>query len=288
MRLLILLSLPCLALAFDPMKMLCLVNQQRVNNGLKPLGYDSRLDHTARSQADWQAQHGEMTHTGTRGSDPATRISWAGINWQSVGENVAYGYDSEESCMNAWMNSPGHRENILSPDYTHVGNGCGYSNNGGTSYYAQDFYGDGKQNNFPVCPSGGSSSYGNNNGGSYGNNNGVSYGNNNGGSYGNNNGGSYGNNNGGSYGNNNGGSYGNDNGGSYGNSNGGSYGNSNGGFGGFTWQVNPNSGTHVDYSSNSDYSSPYSNGGSYSNGNSNGNGNDYSGLNVYGNSNADC
>jgi hypothetical protein len=138
--------------SYDPVKMLCLVNKERRNNGLSPLGLDKRLESSAQKHSEDQARMRSMTHDGSDGSQPGDRVERSGFNWRSVAENVAYGYDGEEECMRQWMMSPGHRENILGRDYTHFGSAVGYS--GSTPYYTQDFAGDGKSHNFPECPSG--------------------------------------------------------------------------------------------------------------------------------------
>jgi hypothetical protein len=140
--------------AYDPVKMLCLVNEQRARSGLQPLGMSNQLENAAQQHSDDQARMRSMTHNGSDGSSPGDRVERAGYNWRSVAENVAYGYGDEEECMKEWMNSPGHRENILGRDYTHFGSAVGYA--GSTPYYTQDFGGDGQKHNFPECPSGGS------------------------------------------------------------------------------------------------------------------------------------
>jgi len=140
--------------AYDPVKMLCLVNSERSRSGLSPLGLSNQLQNSAQEHSEDQAQMRSMTHDGSDGSSPGERVERAGYKWNAVAENVAYGYGDEEECMKEWMNSPGHRENILGPDYTHFGSAVGYS--GSTPYYTQDFGGDGQRHNFPECPSGGS------------------------------------------------------------------------------------------------------------------------------------
>ena len=80
-----------------------------------------------------------MSHTGSDGSDMVARAENAGYrNWTAVGENVAYGYDSETAVLTGWMNSPGHRANILNPAYTHVGSASAVGGSG-TRYWSQDF-----------------------------------------------------------------------------------------------------------------------------------------------------
>ena len=61
-----------------------------------------------------------------------------GVNYMSAGENIAYGQRTPEEVMNAWMNSQGHRENILNSRYTSIGVGC-YQSSNGTLYWTQLF-----------------------------------------------------------------------------------------------------------------------------------------------------
>src|SRR5689334_22644408 len=86
------------------------------------------------------ADNGFFSHTGLDGSSPFDRMRQAGYNFLSAGENVAYGYATPQAVMDAWMNSPGHRDNILQPLYTEIG--IGVAVHGGTSgpiYWTQDF-----------------------------------------------------------------------------------------------------------------------------------------------------
>jgi len=147
----LLLSLPLFAYAYDNAKMLCLVNKQRAAAGLSPLGLSARLTQAAQGHSDDQARMRLMSHSGSDGSKPGVRIQSAGYQWQAVAENVAFGYGDEEKCMKEWMNSPGHRQNILGP-YTHFGSAVAYS--GSTPYYTQDFGADGDDGDFPMCPDG--------------------------------------------------------------------------------------------------------------------------------------
>jgi hypothetical protein len=137
--------------AFDEVKMLCLVNRERTRRGLPCLGLSSRLNYAARKHSEEQADRNHMSHSGYGGSDPSRRISDAGFDWLEAGENIAYGYSDEKECMDHWMQSPGHKENILSSKYTHFGAGIGYSSSG-QPYYTQDFAGDGHRHDFPECP----------------------------------------------------------------------------------------------------------------------------------------
>jgi len=149
----VILLLPILADAYDNVKMLCLVNQERAKHGLHALGLDSTLTRAAQQHSNDQARMHEMSHDGSDGSSPGDRCQRAGFNWNSVAENVAYGYKDETTCMKEWMQSPGHRANILSPKNTMFGSAVAYG--GGTPYYTQDFGNDGHGvRNLPRCGGG--------------------------------------------------------------------------------------------------------------------------------------
>lgn len=81
------------------------------------------------------ASHSNMSHTGSDGSDPGARITRAGYTWSTYGENVAYGYSTPEKVMEGWMNSQGHRENILNCSFKEIGIGLAQPGN----YWTQDF-----------------------------------------------------------------------------------------------------------------------------------------------------
>jgi len=150
MRALIFLVLPILASAYSNTKMLCLVNKQRVKYGLSTLGLSADLTNSAQQHSNDQARMKKMSHDGSNGSDPGTRIQQYGYEWHACAENVAYGYPGAESkVMKAWMKSPGHRANILGP-YTHFGSAVAYT--GKTPYYTQDFGDNNDGGNFPECP----------------------------------------------------------------------------------------------------------------------------------------
>jgi uncharacterized protein YkwD len=81
------------------------------------------------------ASHRNMSHTGSDGSSPGDRITRAGYNWSTYGENVAYGYSTPESVMAGWMGSPGHKRNILNCAFKEIGIGLAQPGN----YWTQDF-----------------------------------------------------------------------------------------------------------------------------------------------------
>ena len=71
-----------------------------------------------------------MSHTGSDGSNPGDRIARAGYRFSAWAENVAMGYPDAASVMDGWMNSPGHRANILSGNVTEIGVGLAYAADG--------------------------------------------------------------------------------------------------------------------------------------------------------------
>lgn len=139
------------ATAFDRDLMTCLVNRERGQRGLPFLGRNAALDNAAQRHSNDQARRCVMSHTGGDGSSPADRIAAAGYEWQGVAENVAYGWPDERICMKQWMESPGHRANILTPKFKQFGSAVGYSS-GGVPYYTQTFGCNGEQGPFPECP----------------------------------------------------------------------------------------------------------------------------------------
>ncbi|KAK9722366.1 hypothetical protein K7432_002714 [Basidiobolus ranarum] len=118
----------------DLEKMLALVNEQRQQNGGKPLKLDNNLVQAAQKHTDYQARVGQMTHD-EPGRPLSTRVTETGFKWSAIGENVAMGYTSIELVMEGWMNSAGHRRNILNPQFTSFGSG--YVANG--NYWTQVF-----------------------------------------------------------------------------------------------------------------------------------------------------
>eukprot|EP00644_Phytophthora_capsici_P001739 jgi/Phyca11/107744/e_gw1.14.304.1 len=119
--------------------MLNRVNQERASRGLPALCTNKKLQDAAQRHSDDQAQNNYMDHTGTDGTNMADRITEAGYDWGSVAENIAAGQPDVESVMRTWMNSPGHRENILG-DYTMFGTAYAYNPNSQYKHYwTQDF-----------------------------------------------------------------------------------------------------------------------------------------------------
>ncbi|MFY4717167.1 CAP domain-containing protein [Streptomyces sp. LaBMicrA B280] len=112
-----------------------LVNAERAKAGCRPLTLDAKLTKAAQEHSADMAAHQNMSHTGSDGSDPGTRITQAGYTWSAYGENVAYGYSTAAEVMAGWMSSPGHRANILNCGYQEIGVGLAQPD----SYWTQDF-----------------------------------------------------------------------------------------------------------------------------------------------------
>jgi uncharacterized protein YkwD len=98
-------------------------NAARTQNGVKPVASNPMLMLAALKHATWMDQHKTMSHTGPNGSTFADRIHAEGYVFNAGGENIAAGYTSVAQVMVGWMNSPGHRANILNATYTEIGVG---------------------------------------------------------------------------------------------------------------------------------------------------------------------
>jgi uncharacterized protein YkwD len=110
-----------------------LTNQERTSRGLPPLKAAFELMDSAQFHSDWMADHDCFAHTCSGEPDWVSRIGNAGYsNYSSLGENIAAGYPSSAAVIDAWMDSPGHRANMLSADFREAGGGYAFS---GTAYY---------------------------------------------------------------------------------------------------------------------------------------------------------
>ena len=98
-------------------------NAERAKIGAPPLVLNAKLSTAAQKHANWMAANNKMSHTGAGGSSFADRIRDEGYTFATGGENIAAGYPTADAVVNGWMNSPGHRANILNPNYKEVGFG---------------------------------------------------------------------------------------------------------------------------------------------------------------------
>jgi uncharacterized protein YkwD len=100
-----------------------LVNLERENIGLKPLEWLDRLAEVARMHSADMAQRGFFDHTNPDGLNPLDRVQNAGIACVFASENIAHGQRTPREVVDSWMNSPGHKANILNENITHIGVG---------------------------------------------------------------------------------------------------------------------------------------------------------------------
>lgn len=114
-----------------------LVNEERAKNGIKPLTYDWELSRVARIKSQDMKDNKYFSHTSPTYGSPFQMMKSFGIKYRSAGENIARGQKTPKAVVDAWMNSSGHRANILNPSFTHIG--VGYVSNG--SYWTQMFVG---------------------------------------------------------------------------------------------------------------------------------------------------
>lgn len=116
-----------------------LINESRVEFGLKPLTYDKGLTDQARKHSQDMIDNHYFSHIGSDGSQPYNRMQAAGYKEQMYAENIAYGQYSSIYAHEGLMNSLGHRKNILNKKLTHVGVGVAFDENN-IPYYTINFY----------------------------------------------------------------------------------------------------------------------------------------------------
>lgn len=114
-----------------------LVNAQRAQNGLKPLAENWELSRVARYKSADMAGKRYFSHESPTYGSPYQMMRSFGISFRSAGENIAYGQRTPAAVVAAWMNSSGHRANILNSSYTQIG--VGYHEAG--NYWTQMFIG---------------------------------------------------------------------------------------------------------------------------------------------------
>ena len=110
-------------------RVLELTNEERAKAGLDPLELNSELANAAESHSDSMAEDDFFSHTGADGYSVGDRVQSNGYQYSTVGENIAAGYTTAEDVVQAWMDSPGHRDNILNADYTEIGIGYEFLEN---------------------------------------------------------------------------------------------------------------------------------------------------------------
>ncbi|WP_066944130.1 CAP domain-containing protein [Streptomyces lushanensis] len=119
-------------------EVVALTNAERTAAGLRPLADDPRLASAAQAYSADMAARAFYSHTSPEGLAPWDRAAAAGATHRGIGENIACGQRDPREVVRGWMNSPGHRANILKPDFTHLGTGFAGGGPAGT-YWTQLF-----------------------------------------------------------------------------------------------------------------------------------------------------
>lgn len=118
-------------------QVLQIVNSERAKNGLKALTLNTSVAKAAQLRANEIST--QFSHTRPNGQDPFTALNQFGVSYSAAGENIAYGQRTPQEVMNGWMNSPGHRANILNSRFTQIG--IGVYQVSGVYYWTQEFIG---------------------------------------------------------------------------------------------------------------------------------------------------
>lgn len=119
------------------MKVIDLTNKERAKKGLSALKYDWELSRVARHKSMDMQERKYFSHNSPIYGSPFDMMKSYMINYKSAGENIAQGYKTPEEVVKGWMNSSGHRANILNKNFTHIG--VGYVEKG--NYWTQQFIG---------------------------------------------------------------------------------------------------------------------------------------------------
>lgn len=112
-----------------------LANEARGSAG--PLACDPNLAAAARDHAQDMCDRGYFSHTSQDGRSFTDRLDEAGASYRSAGENIAWGQRGPSEVHTSWMNSPGHRRNIMNSAYGRIG--VGHVDCGGRPHWVQDF-----------------------------------------------------------------------------------------------------------------------------------------------------
>jgi len=121
-------------------EVVALVNQERAKLGLAPLKDNSQLSNVARTKSEDMVANNYFSHTSPTYGSPFDMMKKFGITYNAAGENIAMGQPTAASVMTAWMNSPGHKANILSANFTEIGVGVA-KDKSGAIYWTQEFIG---------------------------------------------------------------------------------------------------------------------------------------------------
>lgn len=107
-------------------EVIALTNAERANHGMGPLSAEPRLTQAAQAHSDDMAARDYFDHASLDGRQPADRVRATGYDYSRVAENIAAGQPTPAEVVEGWMNSPGHRANILTPELTQIGIGIAH------------------------------------------------------------------------------------------------------------------------------------------------------------------
>lgn len=125
-------------LSANAQEVIKLVNKERNAAGLSALAENSRLSEVAQAKAEDMMKNGYFSHISPTYGSPFEMMKTFGIAYKSAGENIAKGQKTPAAVMNGWMNSSGHRTNILNVSYEQIGAGfC--KDSSGVAYWVQMF-----------------------------------------------------------------------------------------------------------------------------------------------------
>ena len=126
-------------LARTAAEVVALTNAERAAAGLPPLATDTPLTNAAQAHSADMVARAFYSHTSPDGSEPWHRAAAAGSTRRTIGENIACGQRSAAEVVQGWMDSPGHRANILKPAFTHMG--AGFAGGGAAGTYWTQLFG---------------------------------------------------------------------------------------------------------------------------------------------------
>jgi uncharacterized protein YkwD len=99
------------------------INEARTRGGCAALAWDDRAAAVARAHSADMSRRGYFNHVSPEGSQPAQRLTAAGIAWRAIAENIAQTQGGAEDAVRLWLGSRGHRDNLMNCAYTHTGVG---------------------------------------------------------------------------------------------------------------------------------------------------------------------
>jgi uncharacterized protein YkwD len=120
-------------------QILTLVNVERKKANLQPLTLNNQLGQAAQNHTNDMVSKSYFSHTSPSGGTMTSRVNATGYRYSAIGENIAAGSSTANATMTQWMNSPGHRANILNPKFRELGVGFAPSNDQYRYYWTQVF-----------------------------------------------------------------------------------------------------------------------------------------------------